>query len=129
MFVKGLRQEAARQNWFGVAVDLVILILGVFLGIQVNNWNQARLDREKGREFRQRLIGDIEANYRDFERRRIYYSTGERLRATHSRRLTSRWGRIPQHSSSMPIKPPRSSQASFDAVPMTRYWRPGTYKT
>lgn len=75
MFLKRLRQEAARQNWFGVGVDLAILILGVFLGIQVNNWNQARLDRQKGQEYRQRLIADVEANDRDLARRRVYYAT------------------------------------------------------
>lgn len=75
MFVKRLRQEAARQNWFGVAVDLVILIVGVFLGIQVNDWNQSRLDRQKGSDYRQRLAVDIAANNRDFARRKVYYST------------------------------------------------------
>lgn len=72
MIVKRLRTEAARQNWFGVAVDLVILILGVFLGIQVNNWNQARLDRVQGREYRQRLYSDLESNQRDLTFR-IHY--------------------------------------------------------
>ena len=75
MFLKRLRQEAGKQNWFGVGVDLVILIVGVFLGIQVNNWNQARLDRQKGHDYRQRLIEDIDANNHSFVRRRIYYST------------------------------------------------------
>ena len=65
MFVKRLRQEAGKQNWFGVAVDLVILILGVFLGIQVNNWNQARLDRAEGKEYRDQIYLDLESNQRD----------------------------------------------------------------
>lgn len=65
MILKRLRAEAARQNWLGVALDLVILVLGVFLGIQVNNWNQARLDRAEGREYRERLYSDLESNQRD----------------------------------------------------------------
>lgn len=72
MILKRLRTEAARQNWFGVAVDLVILVLGVFLGIQVNNWNQARLDRAEGREYRERLYSDLESNQRDLAFR-IHY--------------------------------------------------------
>lgn len=72
MILKRLRGEAARQNWFGVAVDLVILILGVFLGIQVNDWNQARLDRSEGREYRERLTSDLESNQRDLAFR-IHY--------------------------------------------------------
>ncbi|MGN6590685.1 MAG: hypothetical protein ACTHKE_10375 [Sphingomicrobium sp.] len=73
MFLKRLRGEAARQNWFGVAVDLVILILGVFLGIQVNNWNQARIERAEGKEYRQRLISDLDSNQRDLAHRERYY--------------------------------------------------------
>lgn len=64
MILKRLRAEAARQNWLGVSVDLIILILGVFLGIQVNNWNQARLDRMEGRDYRERLYSDLESNQR-----------------------------------------------------------------
>jgi len=73
MILKRLRAEVARQNWFGVAVDLVILILGVFLGIQVNNWNQARLDRAEGREYRDRLYFDLESDQRDVSFRIRYY--------------------------------------------------------
>jgi len=72
MILKRLRAESARHNWFGVAVDLVILILGVFLGIQVNNWNQARLDRAEGKEYRERLYSDLESNQRDLAFR-IHY--------------------------------------------------------
>jgi hypothetical protein len=72
MILKRLRAEASRQNWFGVTVDLVILILGVFLGIQVNDWNKARLDRADGKEYRQRLYSDLESNQRDLAFR-IHY--------------------------------------------------------
>ena len=72
MILKRLRTEAARQNWFGVTVDFLILVLGVFLGIQVNNWNQARLDRSEGAEYRDRLISDLDSNQRDLAFR-IHY--------------------------------------------------------
>jgi hypothetical protein len=72
MILKRLRAEASSLNWFGVAVDLVILVLGVFLGIQVSNWNQARLDRSEGREYRQRLYSDLQSNQRDLAFR-IHY--------------------------------------------------------
>ena len=73
MLVRHLREEAARQNWLGVAIDLIILILGVFLGIQVNNWNTARLDANKGVIYRERLVADLEANLKDLDNRRVYY--------------------------------------------------------
>lgn len=72
MFLKRLRGEASRQNWFGVAVDLVILVLGVFLGIQVSNWNQARLDRAEGEDYRDQIYLDLESNQRDLDFRVRY---------------------------------------------------------
>jgi hypothetical protein len=33
------------QNWFAVAIDFVIVVFGVFIGIQVANWNEARADK------------------------------------------------------------------------------------
>lgn len=73
MLVRRLRREAARQNWLGVLLDLVILILGVFLGMQVNNWNAARLDENKGRVYRERLAADFDANLKDLANREAYY--------------------------------------------------------
>lgn len=73
MFSKRLRVEASKQNWFGVAVDLVILILGVFLGIQVNNWNLDRLSQRDGQDYRERVLGDLESNRADLANRLTYY--------------------------------------------------------
>lgn len=78
MILKRLRNEAGRQNWFGVALDFVILVLGVFLGIQVSNWNQDRLDRAEGREYRDQLYRDLESNQRDLAFR-VHYD-GQILR-------------------------------------------------
>ena len=61
------------HNWFAVLIDLGIVVLGVFLGTQVSNWNQARLDRQRGGEYRQRLIDDLAANREDFRQRIVYY--------------------------------------------------------
>jgi hypothetical protein len=67
-----IRAQAACHNWFAAAMDFVIVAFGVFLGIQGSNWNQARLDRADGREYRQRLYSDLESNQRDIAFR-IHY--------------------------------------------------------
>jgi hypothetical protein len=70
--LKRLRAQVACHNWFAVGVDFAIVALGVFLGIQVSNWNEARLDRADGKEYRQRLYSDLESNQRDIAFR-IHY--------------------------------------------------------
>lgn len=73
MVVRRFRDDVAKHNWFAVAMDLMIVVLGVFLGLQANNWNEERLDRKRGEQYRQRLIDDLDANHEDFRQRIVYY--------------------------------------------------------
>ena len=43
--LKRLGQALRRQDWATIAIEFVLLVLGVFLGIQVANWNESRLER------------------------------------------------------------------------------------
>lgn len=45
MILRRITEPMKDQNWFAVGIELVILVLGVFIGIQVANWNEARKDR------------------------------------------------------------------------------------
>ena len=38
------------QNWTAVSLDLLITVVGVFIGIQVSNWNGERQDRKRSHE-------------------------------------------------------------------------------
>jgi hypothetical protein len=73
MLSRRIRAHAADLNWVGVAVDLAIVIIGVFLGMQVNDWNQARLDRRQAREYRAMLLNDVDANLESLATRKRYY--------------------------------------------------------
>jgi hypothetical protein len=68
-----MREYVAHLNWFAVAIDLAIVIVGVFIGTQASNWNQTRLDRERGRESRAMLIADLESNRQNLALHRRYY--------------------------------------------------------
>lgn len=73
MVIRRIRDHVVDHNWFAVAVDVGIVVLGVFLGIQVNNWNLARLTRDQARDDRAMLIGDLEANQHNLAMRTHYY--------------------------------------------------------
>ena len=59
MMLRRLTQSLKEQNWTAITVEFVLLVLGVFLGIQVSNWNAEREDRLKGEVFTQRLKTDL----------------------------------------------------------------------
>ncbi|MBU6199548.1 MAG: hypothetical protein KGP08_07815, partial [Xanthomonadaceae bacterium] len=48
-----------RQDWMAVTIELVIVILGVFIGMQVSNWNEDRETNQKAAVFTQRLKADL----------------------------------------------------------------------
>ncbi len=68
MILRRIAEAFRRQDWFTVFVETLIVVLGVFLGLQVNNWNAARADRVQAHEYLQRIGADLDADiatYRD----------------------------------------------------------------
>lgn len=49
------------QHWTAITIDFVIVVLGVFIGIQVSNWNQQRQTDQKAVVFTRHLKDDLRA--------------------------------------------------------------------
>jgi hypothetical protein len=47
------------QQWIAFGIELVIVVLGVFIGIQVSNWNQERINSRQAANFAERLKADL----------------------------------------------------------------------
>src|SRR5688572_26175179 len=73
MVIRRIREHVTTHNWFAVAIDLVIVVAGVFLGTQANDWNEARLARAAGDESRREIIDDLRNNEVDIASRKVYY--------------------------------------------------------
>lgn len=73
MVIRRIREHVTGQNWFAVGIDLAIVVLGVFLGTQVNNWNEERLDRDRAGQYRARLVGELDFNARQYALQHTYY--------------------------------------------------------
>jgi hypothetical protein len=74
MILRRIREHVTHHNWFAVAIDFIIVVLGVFVGIQASNWNQARTDRQQAREYRSMLQSDLDANLENLATRVRYYN-------------------------------------------------------
>ncbi len=74
MILRRVREHVSQHNWFAVAIDLVIVVLGVFLGMQVNNMNEARVERATAGEYRRQIIDDLKENEADLGARKAYYA-------------------------------------------------------
>ena len=74
MLLRRITDHIKAQNWFAVGVDFVIVVVGVYIGIQVSNWNEARIDMQRGEYFAARLLGDIHLELSFYENEIDYYS-------------------------------------------------------
>lgn len=59
MILRRFSESLKQQNWAAIAIEFVLLVLGVFLGIQVANWNAEREASQKSVVFTERLKADL----------------------------------------------------------------------
>lgn len=59
MILRRMREAVTEQNWFLVAIEILVVVVGIFIGLQVDGWNTARMDRKDEQEFLQRLHVDV----------------------------------------------------------------------
>jgi len=47
MILRSVTRHVRDQNWVAVGIDFLIVVVGVFIGIQVANWNEAQAERRR----------------------------------------------------------------------------------
>ena len=62
MRLRSLTKHIREQNWFAVALDFFIVVVGILLAFQITEWNEARDDREREYEYLVRLHEDFTAS-------------------------------------------------------------------
>ncbi|MCB1606552.1 MAG: hypothetical protein KDI71_06210 [Xanthomonadales bacterium] len=78
MLLRRFTAAIRRQDWFQVLVEILIVVAGILIALQVDNWNEERKARQQGELWRLQIIADLEQSIRDLQARRIYY--GQALR-------------------------------------------------
>ena len=78
MIYKRFAANLRAQNWFAIGIELAIVIIGVFIGTQVSNWNQARLEKLATERMIEELKPGLRSFIDFFETAKIYYAiTGD----------------------------------------------------
>lgn len=72
MLYRRIAKHLNAQNWIAVLLDLVIVVIGVFIGIQVANWNEELRERRQELRAVERLEEEVETLARARERRRNF---------------------------------------------------------
>lgn len=59
MSLRTLATHLKEHNWTSVVIEVLIVVAGVFVGLQVSNWNDERRESARGDEYLQRLRGEL----------------------------------------------------------------------
>ncbi|MFY0637599.1 hypothetical protein [Maricaulis maris] len=60
MILRRLAIALRKQDWFTVLIETLIVVFGVFMGLQVSNWNETRQERVEAHSLLERLERDFE---------------------------------------------------------------------
>ena len=55
MILRRIANALRNQDWGTVAMEIAIVVVGIFLGLQVDGWNQSRIDRQTERMYLSRI--------------------------------------------------------------------------
>lgn len=78
MIIKRITQKLLNQSWGELLVEILVVIVGVFLAIQVENWNEARKELVQEEALLESLYADLAENKNIGERYIDRYSEVER---------------------------------------------------
>ena len=74
MILRRIIEHFRKQEWTAIAIDFVIVVVGVFVGLQVSNWNAARVDRVRAHEYLQRIGADLDADIFTYNDRLTFWA-------------------------------------------------------
>lgn len=59
MILQRLATSIRQQDWFTVVIETLIVVFGVYLGIQLGNWNGERAERAEGERLVRQLYEEL----------------------------------------------------------------------
>lgn len=59
MILRRIADAIRQQNWFTVVLEILIVVAGIFIGLQVDDWNNLRKDRSDEQHYLNRLHDEI----------------------------------------------------------------------
>lgn len=66
MILRRLLSAVKKQDWFTVVIEILIVMIGIFLGLQVTEWNKARTDSQREVQVLQQITTDLLSDLGDY---------------------------------------------------------------
>lgn len=123
MFVHRIFESFRNRNISHLAAELFIVIVGVFIGIQVSNWNDERLEQNRAHSYLERIRADLDAdiqNYRDrlafWQKVSGYGELGLHYATTGDSRSASQWELLLAYFQASQLAEFYTTRSTFDEL-------------
>ena len=67
MILRNLAEALREQNWFTVVLEVLIVVVGIFIGLQVDGWNETRKDRLSEHRYLERIHDELALDIESIE--------------------------------------------------------------
>jgi len=125
MILRRVIAHFRKQEWTAIAIDFVIVVLGVFVGMQVNNWNEARADRATADRHLSEIAADMQSHLDLHDT--LYGSAAARIaavdyvyREAFGRRLPGELRLSVESWTAPPVEPPERLENLMGSINLVR---------
>lgn len=66
MILRRITKHVKDQNWFAVALDFVIVVVGILIAFQITNWGDAQAERKRETQILQQIATDLLSDLDDY---------------------------------------------------------------
>jgi hypothetical protein len=118
--MRRLAQRLREHDWMAAVIELVIVIAGILIALQVSNWNQERSDRARGQVYLRRIHADLQSDLANMASARKFwgqvaaYQTAALANREHGQLVDgSQWKTLLAYYQASQIRPFELEDTSF----------------
>ena len=67
MLLRRLADAIRNQDWFAAVLEVLIVVVGIFIGLQGYGWNEQRKDRILEQRYLERIYEELALDIDEFE--------------------------------------------------------------
>jgi hypothetical protein len=123
MILRRVIAHLRKQEWTAIGIDFIIVVVGVFIGIQVSNLNQARVERDLANSYLERIRDDIDTDLANYDDRLAFWSkvaaygrTGLTYADTNARNANSQWDLLLAYFQASQVAEFLTTDATYDEL-------------
>jgi hypothetical protein len=73
MILRRVIAHFRNQEWTAIALDFVIVVVGILLAFQITEWSEERAELKRSQEYLSRIRADLVADMTELQRHRDFW--------------------------------------------------------